>query len=396
MGPGVVSGAADNDPAGVITYIQIGATTGFSLLWLMLLSTPMLYYLEDMSARLGIVGKHGIGRVLCRRYGTAAAFVIVIPTLVSNVITIGADLSGTAVAVQLLTGVQWVWWVIPIAALLGVLLVGASYKVVSRVLLILTPLFLLYVAAGFIVHPRWTSVLQATFVPHIQFSPTYLAAALALLGATLTPYMFFWQTTEEVEGHERVADLPDERVDVAAGMLYANVVFYFIILVAAVVIPRGAAGIGTVAEATKTLRPVAGPLATVLFAIGFLVSGIMAIPVMAACSAYTLAELLGWSEGLSKKVWQARGFYVLLTGALVVGVIIALAGISPVALMFWSSVVNGLLLAPLFLVLLMLCNDPQVVRGHRNGPLANIVGGGAVLLTLGLGVLTVVQLLSAH
>lgn len=396
MGPGIVSGAADNDPAGVITYIQIGATTGFSLLWLMLLSTPILYFLEDMSARLGIVGKHGIARVLCRRYGTAAAFVIVIPTLFSNVITIGADLSGTAAAVQLLTGVRWVWWVIPIAALLGVLLVGASYKVVSRVLLILTPLFLLYIAAGFIVHPRWMDVLRATFVPQIQFSPTYLAAALALLGATLTPYMFFWQTTEEVEGHERVADLADERVDVAAGMLYANLVFYFIILVAAVVIPRGAAGIGTVLEATKTLRPVAGPLATVLFAIGFLVSGIMAIPVMVACSAYTLAELLGWAEGLSKKVWQARGFYVLLSGALVVGVLIALAGISPVALMFWSSVVNGLLLAPLFLVLLMLCNDPQVVRGHRNGPLANLVGGGAVLLTLGLGVLTVVQLLSAH
>lgn len=396
MGPGIVSGAADNDPAGVITYIQIGATTGFSLLWLMLVSTPILYFLEDMSARLGIVGKHGIARVLCRRYGTAAAFVIVIPTLFSNVITIGADLSGTAVAVQLLTGVRWVWWVIPIAALLGVLLVGASYKVVSRVLLILTPLFLLYIAAGFIVHPRWMDVLRATFVPQIQFSPTYLAAALALLGATLTPYMFFWQTTEEVEGHERVADLADERVDVAAGMLYANLVFYFIILVAAVVIPRGAAGIGTVLEATKTLRPVAGPLATVLFAIGFLVSGIMAIPVMVACSAYTLAELLGWAEGLSKKVWQARGFYVLLSGALVVGVLIALAGISPVALMFWSSVVNGLLLAPLFLVLLMLCNDPQVVRGHRNGPLANLVGGGAVLLTLGLGVLTVVQLLSAH
>lgn len=396
MGPGIVSGAADNDPAGVITYIQIGATTGFSLLWLMLVSTPILYFLEDMSARLGIVGKHGIARVLCRRYGTAAAFVIVIPTLFSNVITIGADLSGTAVAVQLLTGVRWVWWVIPIAALLGVLLVGASYKVVSRVLLILTPLFLLYIAAGFIVHPRWMDVLRATFVPQIQFSPTYLAAALALLGATLTPYMFFWQTTEEVEGHERVADLADERVDVAAGMLYANLVFYFIILVAAVVIPRGATGIGTVLEATKTLRPVAGPLATVLFAIGFLVSGIMAIPVMVACSAYTLAELLGWAEGLSKKVWQARGFYVLLSGALVVGVLIALAGISPVALMFWSSVVNGLLLAPLFLVLLMLCNDPQVVRGHRNGPLANLVGGGAVLLTLGLGVLTVVQLLSAH
>ena len=396
MGPGVVSGAADNDPAGVITYIQVGATTGFSLLWLMLLSTPILYYLEDMSARLGIVGKRGIARILCRRYGTAAALVIVIPTLCSNVITVGADLSGTASAVQLLTGVSWTWWVLPIAVLLGALLIGAGYKTVSRFLLILTPLFLLYVAAGFIVHPRWASVLEATFLPHLRLEPVYLAAALALLGATLTPYMFFWQTTEEVEDRRRVADLADERVDVAAGMIYANVVFYFIILVAAAVIPSGAAGIGSVFEAAQTLRPVAGPLATLLFALGFFVSGIMAIPVMVACSAYILAEVLGWPEGLDKRVWQARGFYVILAGALLVGVVVALAGISPVALMFWSSVVNGLLLAPLFLVLLLLCNDPAVVRGHRNGPVANIVAGGTVLLTLGLGVLTVVQLLRGH
>jgi Mn2+/Fe2+ NRAMP family transporter len=396
MGPGIVSGAADNDPAGVITYIQIGATTGFSLLWLMLLSTPILYYLEDMSSRLGIVGKRGISRLLRRRYGAAVACVIVLPVVFSNVITIGADLSGTAAAVQLLTGVRWVWWVVPIAGLLAVLLVRASYRTISRGLLVLTPLFLLYVAAGFLVRPNWAAVLRATFLPSVRFTPTYLAAALALLGATLTPYMFFWQTTEEVEDHRRVADLKDERVDVAAGMIYANFVFYFIILAAAAVIPRGTAGVGTVLEAAATLRPVAGPLATLLFAIGFLASGIMAVPVMVACSAYTVAELFGWSEGLSKTVGEARGFYGLLAGALAVGAGVALAGISPVALMFWSSVVNGLLLAPLFLVLLMLCNDVQIVRGHCNGPVANVVGGGTVLLTLALGLLTVLQLLSGR
>jgi Mn2+/Fe2+ NRAMP family transporter len=396
MGPGVVAGAADNDPSGVITYIQVGATTGFGLLWLMLLSTPILYYLEDMSARIGIVAKHGTTGVLRRRYGAPVASIIVIPVLFSNVVTIGADLSGAAAAVQLLTGIAWTWWVIPIALVLGTLLIGASYQAVSRVLLILTPLFLLYVVTGIAVHPRWARVLEATFLPHVHVTATYLAAALGLLGATLTPYMFFWQTTEEVEDHRRVADLAGERVDVAAGMIYANLVFYFIIVVAAVVVPRSAAGIGTVLEAAGTLRPVAGPLATLLFAVGFLVSGIMAIPVMVACSAYTLAELLGWAEGLSKRVWQARGFYVLLAGALLVGAVIALAGVSPVALMFWANVINGLLLAPLVLVLVMLCNDPQVVREHRNGALANVVGGGTVLLTLGLGVLTVVQLLSGR
>ena len=180
MGPGVVSGAADNDPSGVITYIQIGATTGFSLLWLMLLSTPILYYLEDMSARLGTVGKCGVGRLLRRQYGIMVASVIVIPTLFSNVITVGADLSGAAAAVQLLTGIPWTYWVVPIAVALGALLMAASYQAVSRVLLILTPLFLLYIATGFVVHPRWENVLQATFLPRLALSPTYLSAALAL------------------------------------------------------------------------------------------------------------------------------------------------------------------------------------------------------------------------
>jgi len=186
-----VSGAADNDPSGVVTYLQVGATTGFGLLWLMLLSTPMLYCLEEISTRLGTVTKRGISRTLCVRYGRGVAAAIVLPVIASNVIAIGADFAGTASGVQLVTGIAWEWWVLPVAAVMGYTLVFSSYRTLSRFLLVLTPLFLLYVVAGFVVHPRWDQVLRATLLPSVQFTPTFFEAALGLLGATLTPYMFF-------------------------------------------------------------------------------------------------------------------------------------------------------------------------------------------------------------
>lgn len=396
LGPGIVSGAADNDPAGVVTYIQVGATTGTGLLWLMMLSTVMLYYLEEMSTRLGAVAKHGLARVLRTQYGAGIAAAVVGPVVLSNIITIGADLAGTSAALELLTGVAWEWWVAPLAVLLAVSLIFASYLTISRFLLLLTPLFVLYIITGVIVHPNWGSVLRATFLPSIQFTPTFLSAALGLLGATLTPYMFFWQATEEVEARRKVEDLRDENVDVAAGMLYANVVFYFIILVAGVVLFGKGVDIQTVGDAAKSLRPLAGPGASLLFGLGILVSGILSIPVMAACTAYGLAELFRWSEGLDKKVWQARGFYVLLAGALAVGGAIALLGISPVTLMYWSQVLNGFLLPPLFVVLLLLANDRRILRSYTNRFVSNAVGIGTVLLTTALAVLTIQQLLQHH
>jgi Mn2+/Fe2+ NRAMP family transporter len=394
MGPGIVSGASDNDPAGIVTYIQIGATTGFGLLWLMALSTVMMYYLEEMSTRLGVVAKQGIARILRTHYGPGAALVVVVPLLGSNIISIGADLAGTGAALELVTGIAWEWWVLPISLALGAALVYASYRVVSRFLLLITPLFLLYVIEGFIVHPNWAAVVRDTLLPPIRFTPGYFAAALGLLGATLTPYIFFWQTTEEVEGRRTVRDLPGEAVDVAVGMTYSNLICYFIILVAGVVLIGHQAGISTAAQAAASLRPIAGPAAGTIFAVAIVVSGIMSIPVMAACSAYAVAEASGWVEGLDKKVWQARGFYVVLGGALAVGGAIALLRIPPVMLMFWSQVLNGWLLVPLFIVLLLLSSDRRVTRGHTNSTASLIVGWGTTLLTLALALLSLAQLVT--
>lgn len=362
----------------------------------MLVSTAMLYYLEEISTRLGVVAKCGLARVLRNRYGQAVATAVIGPVVLSNVITIGADLSGTSAALDLLTGVKWEWWVAPLAVLLALSLTFASYRTISRFLLLLTPLFILYIITGFIVRPNWATVLRATFLPSIHFTPTFLSAALGLLGATLTPYMFFWQATEEVEAHRKVEDLPDDNIDVAAGMLYANLVFYFIVLVAAGTFYGKGVEIQTVRDAALSLRPLAGPWAGLLFGLGILVSGILSIPVMAACTAYGVAELFRWSEGLDKKVWQARGFYIVLAGALAVGGAIALLHIPPVTLMYWSQVLNGFLLPPLFVVLILLSNDRRILRGHTNRFASNAVGAGTVLLTTTLAVLTLRQLLQHH
>ena len=379
MGPGIVSGAADNDPAGVVTYIQVGATTGTGLLWLMLLSTPMLYYLEEMSTRLGIVTKRGICRNLRVHYSHAAAVAIIIPVVLSNVITTGADLSGASAALQLLTGIAWEWWTIPLAALTASTLVFASYRTISRFLLLLTPLFVLYIITGFIVHPQWNTVLRATFVPSMAFTPTFLTAALGLLGATLTPYMFFWQATGEVEARRKVGDLPVEHIDVAAGMVYANLVFYFIILVAAVVFYGKGVGVQTVRDAALSLRPLAGRDAALLFGLGVLVSGFLSVPVMTACTAYSLAECFGWAGGPDNTIWQARGFHVLIAAALGAGAAIGLLRIPPVTLMYWSQIINGFLLAPLFFTLVRLGNDRRMLGKHTNGVLSNVVGGRGAL-----------------
>lgn len=208
----------------------------------------------------------------------------------------------------------------------------------------------------------------------------------------MTPYTFLWQTTETVEARLTVGALRAENLDVAVGMTYANVVFYFIILVAAAGLSGRGTGVETVTQAATALVPLVGPAAANLFAVRIVASGFLSVPVMAACSAYALAEMLGWRGGLNRKVGEARGFYVLLSVSLLVGAAIPLLRISPVALMFWSQVVNGFLLAPLFTVLLMIANDPRVIRAHRNGLASNLVGWGTVLLTLALALLTVRQL----
>lgn len=396
LGPGVVTGAADNDPSGVVTYTQVGAFTGFGLLWLMVIATLVLYVLEEMSTRLAIVHKHGLARVMRERLGFKLALVLGAGFAASNAATLAADIAGSAAAAELLTTLPWQLFVLPFTAAVGYLLVRGTYAQVSRFLLLLTPLFLLYVAAGFWARPDWGGVLRAIIAPPVSLSTDYLAAALGLLGATLTPYMFFWQTDEEVEGHRRIADLEDERLDVAAGMVYANVIFSFIILTSAVALHRPDGGqlqLGTVRDAATALKPLLGDLAFALFGLALITSGVISVPVMAAASAYLVSEVAGWRAGLDRPVARARGFYVVMLSTLAIGGAFALLGVNPVDLIFWSQVLNGALLPILFTVLLLVTNDPRIMGRHTNGLASNAVGWATVVATAALAVLTILSLL---
>ncbi len=399
LGPGVVSGAADNDPSGVVTYTQVGATTGFHLLWLMLVSTLVLYVLEEMSARLGIVHKRGLAHVMRERFGFGPAMTLGALFIASNVVTLSADLTGTATALGLLVGAPWQVFVVPLAAILSLVLVRGSYAQISRGLLLLTPLFLLYVVTGFWVRPDWGLVLRSTFVPSLSLTSQYLTAALGLLGATLTPYMFFWQTEEEVEHQRSVSDLKVEQIDVAVGMIYANLVFSFIILTAAATLFASGGGqrsLRSVEEAATALRPLLGDVAFVPFGVALLASGLISVPVMAAATAYLVAEVAGWREGLDRSASQARGFYVVLVSTLATGAGFALLGVDPVFLLFWSQVLNGAVLPILFTLLLLVTNDREIMGPHRNSLFSNLVGWATVGATSALALLTVASLLEGR
>ncbi len=396
LGPGVVSGAADNDPSGVVTYTQVGVSTGFGLLWLMVVSTVVLYVLEEMSARLGVVHKRGFAYVLRERFGPRTAAVLGGIFVASNVATLGADIAGASAAIGLVTGLPWRLFVLPFGAVVGYALIKGSYAQISRVLLLLTPIFFLYIVTGFWVRPNWAAVLHATLVPPIRISSWYFTAALGLLGATLTPYMFFWQTDEEVESHRQVSDLADERLDVAAGMIYANLVFYFIILTAAATLfhpGNPAVRLSTVGEAAAALRPLLGGAAFAMFAVALVASGLMAVPVMAAATAYLVSEIAGWREGLDRTVAQARGFYVVLIATLGTGALFALFSVNPILLLFWSQVLNGALLPVLFAALVVVTSDPRIMGEHTTGTLSKAIAWLTVAATAALTIVALAGLI---
>lgn len=378
---GVITGAADNDPSGIVTYTQVGALTRFSQLWLMLLTIPMLIEVEEMSARIGVVTKHGLNSNLKKHFGLPLALLSALIILICNVATIGADIAGMAAVSELLTGISWFYFILPIAFILGYLLVKENFKKISRFLFLLTPVFLLYVITAFIVSPPWREVLTSTFIPHLKFNFSYIMAAVALLGTTISPYLIFWQTTEEVEEKKTISNLKEESKGVAAGMIFCNLIFYFIILTAgAVLFGQVAGGIGTAAEAASVLKPLAGNLAFLLFSLGILASGIIAVPVLAASAAYVLTDTLGWKGSLDKGLSQAKAFYLVIILSLALGSGLILLGLSPIQMLFYSQILNGILVPILLVLVLKICNDQKIMGLHTNTKWDNFVGLGTVIL----------------
>jgi NRAMP (natural resistance-associated macrophage protein)-like metal ion transporter len=393
LGPGLITGAADDDPSGIATYSSAGASFGFGMLWVVLLTIPLMSAVQLMCARIGLVSRRGLASVLRRHYSGRLLWLACLLLLVANVVNVAADLGGMAAAVELLSGLPSLWLIMPITGLVVSLLIFGSYRVIVRIFKWLTLVLFAYVGAGVLAHPNWIQVLEATFLPHVSFDRSYLMTLVAVLGTTISPYLFFWQAAHEVEEQKATEkkvglrsktvreELRKARTDVLVGMSMSNVIAYFIILTTAATLhAAGQRDIQTAAEAAQALRPIAGKLAEELFCLGLIGAGFLGVPILAGSAAYAVAEAGAWRRGIDKPPRIAKKFYAVVVVAMIGGMVIDYAGINAIRMLFWAAVVNGVLAPPLIVIILLVSNNRSVMGEHTNGRTLNFLGVATALV----------------
>ena len=388
LGPGLVTGAADDDPSGISTYSVTGASFGLAALWTAPFSFPLMSAVQLMCARLGMVSGRGLAANIRMRYPKWVMWSACAILLIANIFNIGADLAGMSDAMALVTGVKSLLWSPAFAVVLVAMVVFASYRLVARVFKWLTLALFAYVITAFLVHPDWKPILQATFVPHIQWTKEYFAVLVGIFGTTISPYLFFWQSAQEVEeekSHGRKtpgsrkgatdAELSSSRKDVLIGMFFSNLVMYFIILTTAATLnAHGMKNIQTAKDAAEALRPLAGNGAYLLFTLGIVGTGMLAIPVLAGSSAYAVAESSAWGGSLDGKLRIMPKFYGVLALAVAIGLSLDFGGFNSVRMLFLSAVLNGLLAPPLIVLVILLTNDSLVMGERKNTRLLSALG----------------------
>ena len=388
LGPGLVTGAADDDPSGIGTFSQVGAQFGYQLGWTMLFSYPLMAVTQQISAQIGRVTGAGIARNLRRHYSPWLLRGALALLLVANTANLGADLGAMAQATQLLTGGPVALFTI----LFGVVSVAAetflSYDRYASVLKWLTLSLFTYVAVVFTVHVQIGEALRNVFVPSMTFDKDHVEALVALLGTTISPYLFFWQAAQEVEeGTRRHAkplcvvpnraepELERIRIDTWVGMGYSNLIALFIIIATAATLhAQGVTDIQSSARAAQALKPVAGIFAEAVFAVGIIGTGLLAVPVLAGSVAYAVCEAFGWREGLNRKPREARSFYGTIAAATAIGTIMNCLPIDPMKALFWSAVINGVVAVPLMAVILVLASKKSVMGEYAVGRTLKILG----------------------
>lgn len=395
LGPGLITGAADDDPSGISTYSVAGASFGYATLWTALLSFPLMAAVQLMCARLGMVTGCGLASVIRTRYPRWVLWLACALVIVANVFNIGADLGGMADSMQMITGIHAYYWTPSFAVLITGLLFWSSYRLMARVFKWLTLVLFAYVVTAFLARPDWGAVLRATFIPHFEWTKDYIAVLVGILGTTISPYLFFWQAAQEVEedrdrGKTTVAqrrgstnkELRIARTDVITGMLLSNLVMYFIILTTAATLNvHGAKNIETAKQAAEALRPLAGKGAYWLFTLGIVGTGMLAVPVLAGSSAYAIAEGARWkSASLNAKPQLARKFYAVIGIAILVGLALDFAGFNAVKMLFWSAVLNGLLAPPLVVMVVLLTSDRKVMGNRVNSRAMQALGCTCALI----------------
>jgi NRAMP (natural resistance-associated macrophage protein)-like metal ion transporter len=389
LGPGLITGAADDDPSGISTYSVAGASYGYATLWTALLSFPLMAAIQLMCARLGMVTGCGLASVIRTRYSRWVLWFACALVIVANVFNIGADLGGMGDATQMITGVRAYFWTPFFAVLILGLLLWTSYRTMARVFKWLTMVLFAYVAAAFLSHPNWSAVLRATFIPHVEWSKDYISVLVGILGTTISPYLFFWQAAQEVEedrdrGKNTVAkrkgatnrELRVAKRDVITGMLLSNLVMYFLILTTGATLnAHGQKHIETAKQAAEALRPLAGPGAYWLFTLGIIGTGMLAVPVLAGSCAYAIAEGAKWKDAsLNLEPKLAPRFYAVIAVSILVGLAFDFARINAVKMLFWSAILNGLLAPPLVIMVVLLTSDRKVMGNRVNSPRMKLLG----------------------
>jgi NRAMP (natural resistance-associated macrophage protein)-like metal ion transporter len=396
FGPGFITGSSDDDPSGIATYTQVGAQFGFGQLWLALFSFPIMFAIQEMVARIGMVTGQGLTAAVRKKLPRWVLFVFVLLLVVANTINIGADLGAMAdVSRLLIPQVPFVVFAIGFTVLILVLEIFLTYKTYARVLKWFALSLFCYLITVILVTTDWSALLIGAIVPHLELSKNFFMMVTAVLGTTISPYLFVWQSDEEVE--EEVADgrgtvssrrgatiseIKNMRQDTFIGMGFSQAIMFCIVATAAGTFFRhGLFDIQSSAEAAQALAPLAGNMAALIYSIGIIGTGLLAVPVLSASASYALSEAYGWKEGLYKKFREAHGFYGIITVSTLIGLLINFIGINPIKALIWAAVLNGLVTPPLILIILKLANDKKAMGKWVNGRWSNVLGVLAFAVT---------------
>lgn len=390
LGPGLITGASDDDPSGIATYSQAGAEFGMATLWTAWITFPLMACIQEMCARIGMVTSHGLTRIIKTYYSRKLLYVMLFLSFPAITLNIGADIAGMgAVSNLLIPKVPPFFFSIIFTALLMYFIIQFSYKKLAGVLKWLCIVLFLYIIVPFLVTKNWGEVLRATFIPTIHFDRNFCEILVAILGTTISPYLFFWQANMEAENqaHSGANIIVDKlsirkmRSDVISGMFFSNVVMFFIILTTGVVLFKaGIHKIDTVEQAAQALKPLAGNMSYLLFAVGVIGTGLLSIPVLAGSLSYVLSETFSWKEGLDKKFSEAKGFYITIIISLLVGLIINFTGITPFQALYVTAIVYGITAPVMVAIIIHICNNKRIMKDKTNGTLSNILGFIALIL----------------
>lgn len=408
LGPGLTTGASDDDPSGIATYSQAGAQYGFGFLWLSLFTFPLMAVVQEMCARIGLVTGRGLAGTVRTHFGKRVLYISTLFLFAANSFNIGADIGAMANAAQLVVPyLNFALIVVGLTVLIMGLQIFTPYVTYARYLKWLALVLFAYILSALLAHPDWRSAFHSVLVPHVAFTKDSLLLICAVLGTTITPYLFFWQTSQEVEEEiaagqttlkQRQGSNPGQikkmRIDVWVGMLFSNVVMFFIIAACASTLFRhGITNIATAAQAAAALKPFAGENASLLFAVGVFGMGLLAIPVLAGSSAYAISESLGKRQGLNNKLKQGYAFYGVIIISMLIGLGLNFIGLNPIKALIYSAVLNGIV-APIILVqIVLIASNRHIMREWVNGPVSKTIGWIATILMAVSGIAAIWALL---